>query len=306
MPQIALYDNRIESDTRVQQPCALPSRVRTLGDRGGRSRKVSLGKCTLRAMRLICWNMEAGYQYDPGKHRDAWAWLNEQDLDIALLQEVVLTGDLNEKWGSVLHAGKDPNRRVPWDSAVLVTTPGYRLYSPTPAQPWLRQFSGSACVAEPPTVSDLPWLISLHSNSKPLVPTYFAEQDLDGVARCSPRGVWEIDLLTHELGTLLADRRFVAGGDLNGSLLFDVHNRRRENEAMFDNLRNAGLIDTRPRRVTDEQQTFFRIGSRPYQLDHVFADEQTEPQVTRWQVLTDIAAVHHLSDHAPVVIETQD
>ncbi len=65
-------------------------------------------------MRLICWNMEAGYQYDPGKHRDAWAWLNEQNADIALLQEVVLPGDLHGKWGSVLHARKYPNGREGW------------------------------------------------------------------------------------------------------------------------------------------------------------------------------------------------
>jgi len=31
MPQIALYDNRIESDTRVQQPCVLPPRVTKFG-----------------------------------------------------------------------------------------------------------------------------------------------------------------------------------------------------------------------------------------------------------------------------------
>lgn len=112
-------------------------------------------------------------------------------------------------------------------------------------------------------------------------------------------------MLTHELGALLAGRRFVAGGDLNGSLLFDADNPWRENEAMFANLRGAGLIDLRPRMVPEEQQTFFRVGSRPYQLDHVFADEQTEAKVTGWRVLTNLAALHHLSDHAPILIELQ-
>jgi endonuclease/exonuclease/phosphatase family metal-dependent hydrolase len=112
-------------------------------------------------------------------------------------------------------------------------------------------------------------------------------------------------VLTHDLGSL-AGRPFLAGGDLNGSLLFDVNNRRQENGGMFNNLRAAGLVDLRPRHFPEEQQAFFRTGSRSYQLDHVFADEQTEAKVTRWRVLTDVADVHHLSDHAPVLIETAD
>lgn len=256
-------------------------------------------------MRLICWNMAAGYQHNPSKHRDAWAWLDEQDLDMALLQEVVLPGEVHDQWGSVLHARKYPDSVVPWGSAVLTRAPGYRRYAPTSGQPWLTRFSGSACVAEPPATGNLPWLISLHSNSEPIALDHRAGLNLGAVPRCSPRGVWEIDVLTHELGAVLADRRFLAGGDLNGSLLFDADDRWRENEAMFDSLRAAGLIDLRPRLVPEEQQTFFRAGSRPYQLDHVFADEQTEAKVTGWRVLTSIAALHNLSDHAPILVELQ-
>lgn len=140
-------------------------------------------------MRLICWNMAAGYEYNSSTHRDAWAWLNEQDLDIALLQEVVLPGDLHDEWGSVLHARKYPESAVPWGSAVLTRVPGYRRYVPGSSHPWLTRFSGSACVAEPPATADLPWLISLHSNSEPMAPKYLAGQDLAAVPRCSPRGV---------------------------------------------------------------------------------------------------------------------
>lgn len=105
---------------------------------------------------------------------------------------------------------------------------------------------------------------------------------------------------------MLEGQRFILGGDLNSSLLFDEVNGYSKNQALFSNLRAAGFIDLRIRHIDAEQQTYFKEGHRPYQLDHVYADTQTESMVKCWSVESEIAAVARLSDHAPVVVELDD
>lgn len=61
-------------------------------------------------------------------------------------------------------------------------------------------------------------------------------------------------------------------------------------------------MDVRPRHQPDEVQTYFKLGARAYQLDHVFADAATEARVSSWSVVTDVSSKSCLSDHAPILI----
>ena len=98
---------------------------------------------------------------------------------------------------------------------------------------------------------------------------------------------------------VLAGTPFVFGGDLNSSLLFGDPTEPR----LFANLAVQGFTDLRNRHSADEQQTFFKAGKRPFQLDHVYSDAATEARCVSWQVLTDVAADLGLSDHAPILVE---
>ena len=52
----------------------------------------------------------------------------------------------------------------------------------------------------------------------------------------------------------------------------------------------------------EEERTFLKKGTRPYQLDHVFCDARTARKLRSCDVRAD-PPVPELSDHAPVVTE---
>jgi endonuclease/exonuclease/phosphatase family metal-dependent hydrolase len=251
-------------------------------------------------MRIISWNMAAGFGHDAVRHERAWRWLEDQAADVCLVQEVLVPTWAQQSWSSVVFWEKYAQ---PWGSAVLTRSPGYRRYAPGADQPLLEHLKGAACIAQPADDS-LPWLVSIHSSASSYTPQQSALlPPLDDVPRCSPGGLWEIDLAIHELGPLLAGRSFVAGGDLNSALLFDATQGGESNRKLFDNISAAGFHDLQPADMP-EQQTFFRDGSGPYQLDHVFGDPSTAGRVRSWQVAAHVAqGADSLSDHAAVIVD---
>lgn len=252
--------------------------------------------------------MGAAMGFRGAKHNAAWEWLNSQDADVALVQEAVPLTDFTEHWGSVIFKGKWDKT---WGCGVLVRDGRYEAWEPTSAHPWIQRVGGAAVLARPMTGVG-PWLGSVHSDASSFeathrrYPTLYGDLPArDGVLRCSAKEMWEIEVIAHELSPLLLSHNFILGGDLNSSLLFDKQPGGQEAQ-LFANLAALGFVDLRPRHAIEEVQTFFRAGTRPFQLDHVFADEATERAVASWEVLTEVATELRLSDHAPVVIETLD
>jgi endonuclease/exonuclease/phosphatase (EEP) superfamily protein YafD len=243
--------------------------------------------------------MAAGFGFDPGLHADAWAWLKGQRPDVALLQEVVTPTD--EEWGNVIHSRKYANSPVVWGSAVLTSEPLVRSYEATFEYPWLSELGGSVCVGQP-GADGAPWLVSIHSNAYPLSAERLAGRQDRVARRCHPEEIWEVEAIAQDLEGLLRGERFIVGGDLNSSLLFDEVNRYDFNKLLFENLTAAGFVDTRPRFSAAEVQTYYKPNRRPYQLDHVYADPVTEASVTSWRV--DPSPVQlGLSDHAPIILD---
>jgi exonuclease III len=256
-------------------------------------------------MRTICWNMDAAIGFSRERHARAWAWLEAQEPDVALLQDVVVLEDMPASFGSVVFSPKYGKR---WGTAVATRAEGYRLREPANEEPFLTHLQGAVCVAESAS-DDAPLLVSLYSNAKEYTIEELDElPPIDDVRLCHPKEqlVWEIDLAVHELRHLLRDRRFLAGGDLNSSLLMDEVQRHDETARLFANMHDAGMVDLRPRQSAHEQQTYFKKGRRPHQLDHVFADAQTEATVLSWRVDPTPVVELELSDHAPIIVETTD
>lgn len=241
-------------------------------------------------MRVITWNMN--------QRMDGWDWLRDQAPDIALLQEARLPDVERGNWRSIVHNVKHAD----WGTAVVSREIELVPHAPNTSTPYLAQLAGSVAVAQAPEWGM--WFAAMHSHDKPVPNETLEGLDTDQVPRCQPGRTWEIDLIGYELPGVFDTGRFVAGGDLNSSLAMDdVGGAFGGNRELFDNLAGQGFVDCRPRFSPEEQQTWFRKGDRPYQLDHVFADAETEARVIRWDVIREPAETLRLSDHAPIVVE---
>jgi hypothetical protein len=221
------------------------------------------------------------------------------------MQDVVVLDEVPASFGSVVFCAKYGKR---WGTAVATKAEGCRLRTPTADEPLLTHLQGAVCIAEP-DIEGAPLLVSLYSSATEYTAAELeALPPIDAVRLCHPkeRLVWEIDLAVHELRHVLRGRRFVAGGDLNSSLLMDEVSQQDETARLFANMRDAGMVDLRPRQSANEQQTYFKNGRRPHQLDHVFADAQTETTVLSWRVDPTPVVDLGLSDHAPIIVETAD
>lgn len=251
------------------------------------------------AMRVISWNMAAGFGHEPDRHDAAWQWLRAQDFEVALLQEAVIPDWAADEWASVVHGAKYPGQMPAWGSAVISRQPRVDALAPPDDEPWLRELWGSVVVAQPRLPGDL-WFVSIHSNASPVSAERLGKHDTADVRRCSPVGIWEIELFAPALERVLAGRRFVCGGDLNSGLLFDTVHKYDYNARLFDDLHRRGFLDTRS--SPNEVRTYFKAGKGLYQLDHVYVDAGTKPLVTGWEVLATIVSDQELSDHAPVLV----
>jgi hypothetical protein len=100
--------------------------------------------------------MAGAFGYERDRHARAWQWLNEQDADVALLQEVVPHPEEMGAWGSLIFRGKYKQHGC----AVLVKAGGYRAWEPTDQELWLKRVGGAAAIARPEQESGF-WFISV-------------------------------------------------------------------------------------------------------------------------------------------------
>jgi hypothetical protein len=174
-------------------------------------------------------------------------------------------------------------------------------FTPGEGTPFLRRLWGAVAVAKMDGREPL-WLASVHSNAYPDRLEGLAPDSLDGLRRCDPKQIWEIELIAHELPRIFGGDHFVAGGDLNSGLLFATTYGRQSNARLFENLASLGFVDLRRAFHGVEQRTYFKEGKGPYQLDHVFSDAATAGTARDWVVLDEAATVEGLSDHAPIEV----
>lgn len=245
-------------------------------------------------MKVISWNMAAAFGSTATKHDEAWRHLEELDPDFALLQEAT-----PPDWASTVWDVHATIRHARWGCAVVGRRGSLGLaadvdFATSAVQPGV--------IATARSVGDESLLfVSIHSSASPLKEAIHAGAQLDDIRRCHPTKIWEIELVAHDLASLLAEgSRMLVGGDLNSALLFDEVYGYDYNRKLFDNFSEIGLRDLRT--SESEQQTYFRAGHSPYQLDHLFADETTAGRVRSWRVLTGTVTELGLSDHAPIEV----
>jgi exonuclease III len=257
-------------------------------------------------MRVIVWNMKAAFGITEESHRRTWDYLGDQSFDVALLQETRNPADFAD-WCSFVWRPKyaRPDNRHPlWGTAVISRSVELQEPELDETFPWLRGREGSTAIAR--TDGSPTWLVSVHAHSS-AIPKHTLDTVGDtGVPRSTPNGsVWETDVIPHELHRLFGEESFIWGGDLNSAATMDdVSGFAGGNRRLREIWSEAGFYDLRLGIYHQEQQTFFAPRRRAYQLDHVFADEETSRRVKDWRVdRTPVELDPPLSDHAPIVVD---
>jgi endonuclease/exonuclease/phosphatase family metal-dependent hydrolase len=259
-------------------------------------------------MRLVVWNMGNG---GPGasadKHERAWQYLEQQEWDVALLQETRKPPEwAEERYASRVWRPKyarSPTDRALWRCAVIGRSSELEEYEPDEAFPWLEELEGSTAIAV--SAANPRWLASVHLHASRIADEVLAARSVEGVEVTTPdRSLYETNVIPHELSRLFGDQTFIWGGDLNTDPRMDdkpwfVGGNRR----LFEVYAESGSNDTRARFFDSFQQTYFKPGKAAYQLDHVFADARTEQRVTGWRVDPRPATEEPpYSDHAPIFV----
>lgn len=239
-----------------------------------------------------------------------WAYLRRQRyrFDVALLQETRDPGPWAERyWRSIAWVPKyeESRRGRPlWGSAIVARDLELEGFTPR-AESWLGELRGSAVIAR--TTASPAWLASVHATARPISGERLARIPLGHTPLAARTGVWETDVISYELRHLFADETFLWGGDLNSAAwMDDFPTFAGGNRRLREIWKEAGSLDLRTRFYAEEQPTYFAPRSRPYQLDHVFADAQTETRVMSWRVNSRVATgPNPYSDHALIIVELE-
>lgn len=248
-------------------------------------------------MRIVVWNMN--------KRPAAWEYLRGLEFDVALLQETRDPREWVRDWSVCWtpYRGDPGSRRTLWGTAIVATRMELSPWQPTDERPWLGALGGSVTVAR--SSGSPSWFASVHACASQIEAELLDRYEAADVPLATPNGsVWEQDVIPFELCQLFGDETFLWGGDLNSAESMDEGGFLGGNRKLREIWREAGSLDLRLRFFPEEQRTFFATGRRAYQLDHVFADAETERRVTDWQV--DLAPVEvdpRISDHAPIIVE---
>ena len=190
-------------------------------------------------MRVLIWNMAGAGFHTEAPHAAAWEWLqSEASFDAAMLQEAIPPAGLDHSFATALFRSRFPIKGLPWGNCTLVRDHDYKPVQPDHAA-WAASSMDAALAAEP--VGDLPVLVNVHSNAKPIAE--FPREDFirAGGLVCHSSKVWEIEVLAHQIRPVLDGRRFVLGGDLNAGLLLDEVYGYKNNENFWNNLAAQGL-----------------------------------------------------------------
>lgn len=101
----------------------------------------------LLTVRIVSWNMAAGFGYQAERHDRAWRFLRSVEADFALLQEVIISEWAFDVWGAG-HIVYLPRRDdSTWGTAVVSSEHPIELYdTDAVTMPWLHELRGAATV----------------------------------------------------------------------------------------------------------------------------------------------------------------
>jgi len=112
-----------------------------------------------------------------------------------------------------------------------------------------------------------------------------------------------LDQIFDEIESLVGNRAFVVGGDLNTARLAEEVWPDHGHGPFWKRLSNSIFFDCHQKFHDVEQQTIFRPGGKhPFQDDHLFTAQNIADSVESCDVLNN-RTTRSLSDHIPVIAE---
>jgi exonuclease III len=258
-------------------------------------------------MRIVTWNMQAAFGSSPSRHDRAWHYLRALDPDVALLQESSPPEWATQNWQVFHHPAYEGKR---WGSVVLVKNSLYSWPLEVPKEQRISRYEGSPVVLIEVQI-DLQRMVfgSIHASAASLTAEQVLELERQGVdldaLRCGGvKGIWPLYVIFELLCRLLPGRGFVVGGDLNAARLMDRSpSLPGGNSEFFDKIEAGGLHNVLAKFHDGEVQTYFKEKSQPYQLDHLYCDEQSLERLKGCEVIDHPVTTLRLSDHAPIVAD---
>jgi exonuclease III len=179
------------------------------------------------------------------------------------------------------------------------------VHAPGEGDELLQTITGSYALLEPLNPED-PWLGSVHSKHEYVGDVVTLQAQEARVRKASKGNQYtEIEIFAHEFKRIAGEAKFVVGGDLNLSLLWDQGRRNNMSREIFANLSSQGFHDLGSIKHKKEIQTYWKTNTGPFQLDHLFSDEETATRLSAFTVYREIVTERNWSDHAPVVLEFQ-
>jgi endonuclease/exonuclease/phosphatase family metal-dependent hydrolase len=269
------------------------------------------------SLRVLTWNLNGCTrpgQATNAQQERAWHFLAASDADVVLLQEVsarAIPEWARERWTVVHGEVGVARKRQRWGSVIAakLELDLVEERDVMQASPWLEHLYDYVVVAtirlpdgQHATVSSVhapPDTVMKWVENPP--PKGFRARDLKPIAFPGAE-LWYSDLAWGALDAHVQGGRFIVGGDWNTSRLFDVDKSFDPpiGAAFFIRARQHGWHECHGDQ--NEERTFLKAGSRPYQLDHLFCDRRTGRKQIGCHVWThDLVA--ELTDHLPLVAE---
>ena len=250
-------------------------------------------------MKVVSWNM--GIAYGPYRewHDRAWHWLASMDPDVALIQECVPPDWARDHW--TVHTLPFDH----WASAIAVKRE-HQLRPIEPDPDSLLGRLGSYLATGHVRVRHESLLVaSVHARAAVAPEWVTAGFDRSAIARASVGEPWSNDVAFAAYRELARDRRFLIGGDWNTARYVDDKGQPKPDGAeFFERTAVAGWTELSLLANNLEGRTWFGSAAlRPYQPDHVFADERTAYRNRARVIDTYPVETLGLSDHAPWVLE---
>lgn len=255
-------------------------------------------------MRVVSWNLGAAFGPYKQWHDRAWHWLAAVDADLALLQECIPPDWARELWTI---------QTLPfqfWASA-LVAKPELQLRPlELERHSLLRRFGSYLATGQMADEDGQPMLVaSVHTRAAEAPDWVTAGHDRTALARASVGEPWSNDIAFAGYQELLEmrgqDQPFLIGGDWNTARYLDQDDVPAADGAeFFARAESAGWRDITLDAGGREGRSWYGAGTpRPWQPDHVFADERTAGGLRSFGIEAYPVETLGLSDHAPLVVE---
>lgn len=259
-------------------------------------------------MRVVTWNMQAGFGSNSASHDRAWHYLRALDPDIALVQETVPPDWAEREW-RVFHSQAYDDQQ--WGTAVVTrdNVPAWR-FELSDECTYLKRYQGSAVVLVEATLDmELVLIVSIYASAHELTPEQVDElrqegANIDNLTYGGSKRVWPLYPIFDDLMRLLPGRCFVAGGDFNAARSMDQMSWSVSgNVEFFDRIEASGFRPALGRFHNGEVQTYFKAKQHPYQLDHLYCDPNSLGKLASCQVVNHPVTDLELSDHAPIIAD---